>query len=189
MRILLVDDEPLVLNDSEDIIRSVMPAEEIIRTDNAKDAIALANEKIDIAFLDVEMPHKNGLELAKELQSIQPDIDIIFVTGYPQYALDSFKLHACDYIIKLLDEGDVLHAIKSLRNSALKNKRKDEFIDRMNNGQTILREEVLDEFNKDLRIQCPKCNQSHAFEGVKGKYQELTPEQFETAWANDKGEE
>jgi len=56
----------------------------------------------DVAFVDIEMPELNGLELAARMQSVQPRLNIVFVTAYEQYALEAFELAAIDYLLKPL---------------------------------------------------------------------------------------
>ncbi|RKP53052.1 response regulator [Cohnella endophytica] len=56
--------------------------------------------KVDVAFVDIEMPELNGLELAARLQSAEADIHIVFVTAYEQYAIEAFELAAADYLLK-----------------------------------------------------------------------------------------
>lgn len=55
---------------------------------------------MDIAFLDINMPKINGIELAKKVREIRPHIKIIFVTAYSEYLLDAFKMHADGYLMK-----------------------------------------------------------------------------------------
>ncbi len=64
----------------------------------------LKNNPLDAVFLDIEMPYVDGLQLSEEIQALNADIDIIFVTAYNQYAVEAFELHALDYILKPLTE-------------------------------------------------------------------------------------
>ncbi|WP_227793354.1 response regulator [Paenibacillus guangzhouensis] len=56
--------------------------------------------KPDVAFLDVEMPRMNGLELAHMINEVSEHTQIIFTTAYKDYALDAFQVQATDYILK-----------------------------------------------------------------------------------------
>lgn len=60
-------------------------------------------EQFDIAFLDIDMPKINGLELGLKLKLKFPDIFIVFFTNYPQYAVDAFDCEAFHYLLKPLD--------------------------------------------------------------------------------------
>ena len=58
------------------------------------------SEPIEVAFLDIELGHTNGLVLAKQLKDIKPDIHIIFVTSFVKYALPAIQMHATGYLMK-----------------------------------------------------------------------------------------
>ena len=74
----------------------------------------IQNEKIDIAFLDIEMPKINGIQLAKKLKKSDPYIKIIFVTAYNEYALEAFRVHASGYISKPVNENKIREEIDAL---------------------------------------------------------------------------
>lgn len=79
---------------------------------NAENALSnLPNLNPDVAFLDIEMPGTNGLELAEKLLAINNGIEIIFVTAYEQYALEAFRVNALDYLLKPLSFEDVQKAV------------------------------------------------------------------------------
>ncbi len=116
MKILLVDDEELQLIRLEKTCRKIMPDATYYCYTNPKKAYnEMINEKIDIAFLDVEMPEINGIILAKKLKAINPQVNIIFVTAYDNYALDAYKLHASGYVMKPVTEVKVKNEIEGLR--------------------------------------------------------------------------
>ena len=74
----------------------------------------LLTEKIDVIFMDIEMPKINGLEAAARISQICPDTEIIFVTAYSQYAVDAFNLNALDYLLKPLQRKRVDQTIAKL---------------------------------------------------------------------------
>ena len=116
MKILLVDDEELQLIRLEKTCRKIMPDATYYCYTNPKKAYnEMINEKIDIAFLDVEMPEINGIILAKKLKAINPQVNIIFVTAYDNYALDAYKLHASGYVTKPVNEKKVKDELEGLR--------------------------------------------------------------------------
>lgn len=101
MLFLAVDDENLQLNKLVDALKEADPKSEILSFNNPLTALeAVKNVRIDVAFLDIEMGGINGVELGKRLKSINPNINIIFVTGYDQYALDAYSMHASGYLTK-----------------------------------------------------------------------------------------
>ena len=69
----------------------------------------LAENKIDLLFLDVEMPGLSGLELLTQLEVI--DFDVIFVTAYSHYAVEAFKAQAIHYLLKPIGEDDLKDAL------------------------------------------------------------------------------
>ena len=116
MKILLVDDEKLQLIRLLNTVKKVLPDSEIFSYTNPVLACKEnENNLIDIAFLDIEMPEINGIELAKKLKKINPKINVIFVTAYDNYALDAYKLHASGYVTKPVNEKKVKDELEGLR--------------------------------------------------------------------------
>ena len=117
MRIVLADDEELQLVRLTDVVKKVLgDGNEYLSYSNPVKAFEEnKNEQIDIAFLDIEMPVLNGIQLAKKLKAINPQVNIIFVTAYDSYALEAHKLHASGYIIKPVNEAGVKQEIEGLR--------------------------------------------------------------------------
>ena len=116
MKILLVDDEELQLLRLVNVIKKLMSNEELLTYTNPKLAYdENVNNKIDIAFLDIEMPIFNGIQLAKKLKKINPLINIIFVTAYNNYALDAYSIHASGYVMKPVSENKIKTELEGLR--------------------------------------------------------------------------
>ena len=115
MKILLVDDEELQLLRLEGAIKNILPKEEFLTYTNPLKALEeTQNTQIDLAFLDIEMPGINGIQLAKKLKSVNPLIKIIFVTAFNDYALEAYKIHASGYITKPVNEGKIKEEIDEL---------------------------------------------------------------------------
>ena len=116
MKILAVDDEILALEDFEDTCREAGITDEIVKINNPLDALSFAAvNKVDIAFLDVEMPVIKGIDLARRIKALNRNVRIIFATGYGEYALEAFKVDAVDYVMKPYDAA----AIKKAYDKAL----------------------------------------------------------------------
>lgn len=117
MHILLVDDEKLQLTRLENEIKKALSNDHVFLSFlNPLEALKESKEhKIDIAFLDIEMPGINGIELAKQLKNTNPLINIIFVTAYNEYALDAYKLHASGYLSKPVKAEKIKEEIEALR--------------------------------------------------------------------------
>lgn len=108
MKVIYVDDEKILLQNFR------MTAGELARVDtldtfNSGDtAIEWAKSNpVDVAFLDIEMPVMNGIEVAKRLKGIDENIRIIFVTAYEQYALQAFGVDAIGYLLKPYSREDI----------------------------------------------------------------------------------
>jgi DNA-binding LytR/AlgR family response regulator len=98
MRCIAVDDEPLALDLLEDNIKRVPYLQLVKRCKNAFEANeVLVHEKIDLIFLDVQMPGISGIQF---LQSVKTPPLVIFITAYEKFALDGFNLDAVDYLLK-----------------------------------------------------------------------------------------
>ena len=119
MKVLLVDDESLQLVRLENACKKVLLDAEFSSYTNPVKALQ-ENDKtlFDIAFLDIEMPGINGIQLAKNLKKINPLIKIVFVTAYNEYALQAFKIHAHGYITKPVSEAKVKEEVDELQNIA-----------------------------------------------------------------------
>lgn len=117
MRILIVDDEKMVLEESKEIVKAVRPDDDVICADKSTQALDIIRQKhIDVALLDIEMPGMDGLTLAKKIKETDPDTNIIFVTAYSKYAVDAFGMYVSGYLLKPLQENDLAEALKNLRN-------------------------------------------------------------------------
>lgn len=100
-KVVIVEDEKPILELMKVIIGRNPHCTIIGAFNNPLEALAnLPELRPDIAFLDVEMPKMNGLELAQRMMDFTDHTRIIFTTAYKQYALDAFKVYAFDYILK-----------------------------------------------------------------------------------------
>lgn len=117
MIVLLVDDEELQLLRLEKAVKKVLQEniDYLCYTNPLKAWKDNALKKIDIAFLDIEMPELNGIQLAKKLKKINPLVNIIFVTAYDNYALNAYKIHASGYVTKPVSEDKIKTEIEGLR--------------------------------------------------------------------------
>ena len=116
MKVIAVDDEKNNLVLLVDAIHEVDKSIEVEEFRYPEDVLEYAKDnKIDIAFLDVQMPGMTGLELAKRLKEINKHINIIFVTGYSEYMEDAFSMHASGYIKKPVRAEYVERELNNLR--------------------------------------------------------------------------
>jgi two-component system, LytTR family, response regulator len=115
MRVLIVDDEPLARQRIEDLLAREANVEIVGTADTGSAAVdAIRSLDPDLLFLDVQMPGKTGLEVAR---AIGPDKmpATIFVTAYDQHALQAFDLAALDYLVKPFDDERFEQAFRRAR--------------------------------------------------------------------------
>lgn len=116
MRIIAVDDEEIALENLESAIREAKPSAEVAAFDKSSAALAYASEnKCEAAFLDINMGGISGIALAKKLKFANPEINIIFTTGYSEYALEAVEMHASGYIMKPITAEKVRYELDDLR--------------------------------------------------------------------------
>lgn len=116
MRIMVVDDETLAVESLVRVLHKEQPDAEIIPFTQPAEAFDyLENNLVDIAFLDIEMGALSGLALAKKCKDLCPTVNIIFVTGYSQYAMDALRLHVSGYLMKPVRVDDLRTELANLR--------------------------------------------------------------------------
>ena len=108
MRVIYVDDEVMLLENFRLTAKALSRIDILETFSRSEDALKWANENpVDVAFLDIEMPNINGIELAKRLRRIDENIRIIFVTAYENYALQAFGVDAIGYLLKPYAAEDI----------------------------------------------------------------------------------
>lgn len=112
LRAIYVDDEKLAINLFRRITQNINDVTfEVF--DKPEDAVFYAEtNRIDIAFLDIEMPSIGGIELAKKIKKLDHNISLVFVTAYGEYALDAFGVDAIGYLLKPYQKRDVVKFIE-----------------------------------------------------------------------------
>ena len=109
---IIVDDEPAARSILRQIITAHCPMIQLIdEAPDVKSAVKLINKhRIDLVFLDIEMPEENGFALFEYFN--QPTFEVIFCTAYSEYALQAFEVSAIDYILKPISISKVLAAVE-----------------------------------------------------------------------------
>ena len=101
MKAIAVDDELYMLEALEEAIRASSDITQVASFSSCSAALSYVMENpVDIAFLDINMRGIGGLGLAEKIIGVQPRCKIIFCTGYGEYAVSAFQLHASGYLMK-----------------------------------------------------------------------------------------
>src|ERR1700712_528101 len=109
---IAVDDEPLALGLVCSFIEQTPFLNLVGRFSSAVEALrAIHSQKIDVLFLDIQMPDLNGIELARVIDNSKGNKPrIIFTTAYNQFALEGYRVDALDYLLKPFNYEEFLHA-------------------------------------------------------------------------------
>ena len=103
MRILVCDDDAAfagqLAEKIEAIVKPQMPRSAVNCATDAAQLRALPLAKYDLAFLDIDMGPLNGVDLARRLHELRPDMLLIFVTNYVEYSLQGYEVQAFRYIL------------------------------------------------------------------------------------------
>lgn len=106
----IVDDEPLALSLLESYVQKTSFLKLTGKFSSALSAMKyLAKEKVDILFLDIQMPEVNGMDFAR---LVNDHTRVIFTTAFSEYALEGYKVSALDYLLKPFSFTDFLTAAK-----------------------------------------------------------------------------
>jgi two-component SAPR family response regulator len=113
---IAVDDEILMLGALVGAIKASPDISEVSPFSGCDGALAFVKENsVDVAFLDINMRGMGGLALAEKILSACPDCRIVFCTGYEEYAIPAFKLHASGYLMKPVSAEDVQAEIDNIK--------------------------------------------------------------------------
>ena len=118
LTVIMVDDEKIILDGSCTVLKEALPDADIHSFTKPDHAIQFVKEnKVKIAFVDIELGRINGLDVCRELLEIEPEMNVIFLTAFSQYSLDAWKTGACGFIEKPLCAEDVKWQLSHLRYS------------------------------------------------------------------------
>jgi two-component SAPR family response regulator len=123
MRVIAVDDEELMLRALVRAISVSPDVKEVVQFSNCEKALNYVKENpIDVAFLDINMRGMGGITLAEKIIALRPNSKIVFCTGYEEYAIPAFKLHASGYLMKPISAKDVQSEIDNIKGVRKKEK-------------------------------------------------------------------
>ncbi|MET3321532.1 UNVERIFIED_ORG: two-component system LytT family response regulator [Peribacillus simplex] len=113
MRVLIADDNATSRKLLKHLIKTVPNVQIVGEAINGEDLISkVMMEKPDIALVDIDMPLLNGMEAVKSCKKIVPSLQVIFITGHEEYALEAFGVNAIDYIVKPIDRDRLYAALE-----------------------------------------------------------------------------
>ena len=116
INVLLVDDEAAALSELYDAVSEALDGNRIFSFSKAKDAMAFVKTTyIDIAFLDINMRFMDGITMARKIKELYPKCNIIFCTGYSEYALDALDTYCSAYLLKPISSERMKTALMNLR--------------------------------------------------------------------------
>lgn len=114
--IIIVDDEKIALRAGITLIGRMMPNAIVTGFISPAEAVQFSNaNRVHLAFLDIELGKTSGLDLCRKLIKINPHTNVIYLTAYPDYALDAWDTGACGFALKPLSEEQVRDKLSRLR--------------------------------------------------------------------------
>ncbi|MFN2168003.1 MAG: LytR/AlgR family response regulator transcription factor, partial [Anaerolineae bacterium] len=109
---IIVDDENLARRGLSLRLATIPEVEIVAECRNGQEALAaIAEHSPDLVFLDIQMPGMDGFAVVEQLQADTTPM-IVFVTAFDEYAVDAFRIHAVDYVLKPIDEERLKEAVK-----------------------------------------------------------------------------
>lgn len=117
LRAVVIDDIESIRKNNMGTIKANCPNVSVIgQADSVASGIALIQQfSPDLVFLDVEMPDGTGFDLLQKLSPI--NFKVIFITGYEDFAIRAIRFSAIDYLLKPLDAGELVEAVKKAEES------------------------------------------------------------------------
>lgn len=120
LRVLIADDDMGMRTVMRKIVERVEDFVLVAEAGDGKTALELTEKlKPDVVFLDVEMPEMTGVECARAIEDMNPNIIIIFATAHDSYMSDAFEVYAFDYLIKPFKVERVIQTLERARERLL----------------------------------------------------------------------
>ena len=114
--IIMVDDESIILKGGMSVIGNLLPNASVTGFTSPTEALSFArSNRVHLAYIDIEMGKLNGLELCRELLKINPRTNVIYLTAYPDYALEAWDTGACGFAVKPLTAEQARSHLTRLR--------------------------------------------------------------------------
>lgn len=116
MNILIADDEKPAREELSFLLKDLMPEASLTTAQDGDDALdQLRESDFDVVFLDIEMPGKDGLQVATKLLERPSPPRIVFATAYSEHAVEAFRLSALDYLVKPVRQDRLEQTLEKLK--------------------------------------------------------------------------
>ena len=116
MKILVADDHQSVVEDVVYELKELYPDAEVTGTSVSSEILPLCRDNhFDVVLLDIDLGSENGIHIAKSIQEAQPRVNIVYITGYEGYALESFETNVSSFLLKPITTAKIKKAMSSLR--------------------------------------------------------------------------
>lgn len=114
--IIIVDDNKIILTGGTPIIEQALPNANVIGFTKPSEAMEYAKDnRVALAFLDIELGITNGLDICNSLLEINPRTNVIFLTAYPEYSIKAWNTEASGFMVKPITLEGVKEQLKKLR--------------------------------------------------------------------------
>ena len=115
MLTLSIDDQKSVTDLMTFMLNKIDPEGTHLAANTVSEALDLLSDDVQIVFLDIEMPGINGIQLADRIRREYNALNIIFVTGHPEYSYEAYGVRPSGFLAKPVTEKDIERELKELR--------------------------------------------------------------------------
>ena len=112
---LSVDDQKAATDLMKFMLNKIDPNGKHMTAANMEEALELISDEVQIVFLDIEMPGMNGIDAAEKMKEKFKNLNVIFVTGHPEYSFAAHSVHPSGFLAKPVCEQDILRELRELR--------------------------------------------------------------------------
>jgi DNA-binding LytR/AlgR family response regulator len=114
---IIADDEPLLRHHLNKSLGECWPQLDVVAlASDGDDALSLVEQHLpDIIFLDIKMPQRNGMSVAKILAKKHKETRVVFITAYDEFAVQAFETNAADYLLKPVSEARLMQCVEKLQ--------------------------------------------------------------------------
>ena len=114
--VIIVDDNKIILTGGTPIIEKALPNAVVSGFTKPSEAMKYAqNNRVSLAFLDIELGLTNGIDLCNSLLEINPRMNVVFLTAYPEYSIEAWNTKASGFMVKPITLEGVKEQLKKLR--------------------------------------------------------------------------